>query len=107
MEEKKAGKKIIILLKRYSWFVHLAIFIVSQALFILFDGSRVWEIFDLNDRGKWVVSKLNWLFENFRIHESEGLNYITVIWIIALVLHGIESLSVIYKRITYKPNTRK
>ncbi|NBJ70294.1 MULTISPECIES: hypothetical protein [Clostridia] len=89
MEEKKVGKKIIIFLKRYSWFVHLFIFIVSQVLFILFDGSKIWMIFHLNDYGKWAVSELHWLFETFRIHEREGLNYVTVVWMGALILHGI------------------
>ncbi|SHH89876.1 hypothetical protein [Virgibacillus chiguensis] len=89
MDGRKWGKeKIIQFLKRFGWYIHFLIFLLFQVLFQLFAESNVWVIFNLNDYGKWAVSEFYWLVETFHIHQREELNYVTVVWGIAFILHG-------------------
>lgn len=87
---------------RFSWLLHLLLFMIVQAIFIIFDGEKLWIIFNLNDMGEEAVSNFHWLFDWFQIYSSKNLNYVTVVWIAALVLHGIES---IIGKFTRKYNT--
>lgn len=72
--------------------MHLLLFMIVQTIFIIFDGAKLWIIFNLNDMGEEAVSNFHWLFDWFQIYSSKNLNYVTVVWIAALVLHGIESI---------------
>ncbi|MFD1435547.1 YfzA family protein [Kroppenstedtia eburnea] len=74
------------------WLLHLSIFAIFQLLFILFDGSRMWIIFNLNDNGEKMVSLLRPLFDGIQFYASEQLNYVTVVWGIVVVVHGVVSL---------------
>lgn len=88
--------------KRFSWLLHLLLFALFQITFILFDGSEVWIIFNLNKTGEWVVSHLDWLFTKFQMYNSGQLNIVTVVWGSLLILHIviwiIEKLSYKYKK---------
>jgi len=74
---------------RFSWFMHLLLFVFFQSIFSIFDESKVWVIFNLNKRGEQVVSSLHLLFDKFQMYNSEQLNYVTVVWIGFLILHGV------------------
>lgn len=86
MTEQKSSKY------RFAWLIHLLVFVMAQVIFTFFDGAKVWMIFNLNDMGKKGVAYFDWLFGSFQVYDSEQLNFVTVVWIIALVLHGIETI---------------
>lgn len=83
MSQEKSSKY------RFSWWNHLLLFIVVQVIFILFDGSKIWMIFNLNKLGERFASNLDWVFGWFQFYKSEQLNFFTVTWIGILMIHGI------------------
>ncbi|WP_055105646.1 YfzA family protein [Paenibacillus ihumii] len=74
---------------RFSWLVHFLLFVCFQVIFIVFDESKIWMIFKLNSTGERVVSSLHQLFDKFQLYNTEQLNYVTVVWIGILTLHGL------------------
>ena len=72
-----------------GWPTHLIIFVAFQIMFILFDGSPIWGIFNMNNLGMRLVEVLQPFFDHFRPYTSEQLNYVTAVWGIVVVGHGI------------------
>ena len=86
MTEQKSSKY------RFAWLIHLLVFVMAQVIFTLFDGAKIWMIFNLNDVGKKALEYVDWLFGFFQVYESEQLNFVTVVWLGALILHGAETI---------------
>ncbi|GEN83801.1 hypothetical protein SLU01_21130 [Sporosarcina luteola] len=72
-----------------KWLLHLTAFVVFQILFLLTDGSRFWNILNLNKAGEKVVAFLHPFFNQFLIYSSEHLNYVTAVWGVVVVVDGI------------------
>lgn len=72
-----------------KWLLHLTAFVVFQILFLLTDGSRFWNILNLNKVGEKVVAFLHPFFNQFLIYSSEHLNYVTAVWGVVVVVDGI------------------
>lgn len=79
--------------KRRVWYIHLLIFAIVQLVFSIFDGSSDWLIFNLNSSGEWLVYDLNPLGDWFQFYDSQKINLLNFIWVIALIIHGLGSLS--------------
>lgn len=77
---------------RFTWLLHLLLFVIVQIIFSLTDGAKIWIIFNLNDLGEKFVATFDWLFNSFQLYDSKQLNYVTVVWIGALLLHGVETI---------------
>ena len=74
---------------RKRWYNHLLLFVVVLLLFWIFDGST-WTIFNLNPVGEWALANIP-LGQLIPIYESEHFNWLTAVWGIILITHGIVS----------------
>ncbi|MCG7345999.1 YfzA family protein [Sporosarcina sp. ACRSL] len=72
-----------------GWPIHLLLFVAFQIMFILFDGSSIWRIFNPNNLGMKLIDSLHPFFERFQPYTSEQLNYVTAVWGFVVVGHGI------------------
>lgn len=75
-----------------KWLFHFVLFAAFQVLFLLTDGARVWDIFGLSKFGEKLVAFLHPFFDQFQIYSSERLNYVTAVWGVVILVHGIASL---------------
>lgn len=73
---------------RFSWWMHLVLFASFQVVFMLFDGSEIWIVLGMNELGEWFISEFHVLFDWFQLYHTEQLNYVTVVWGGALIIHG-------------------
>lgn len=72
-----------------GWPLNLTLFVAFQILFILFDDTSIWDILNLNKLGEEVIVFLQPFFDWFQPYESAELNYVTAIWGLVVVVHGI------------------
>ena len=75
--------------KMSGWPIHLMIFVAFQILFMMFDGSSIWHMLNINKLGMRLVVFLQPFFDQFQPYTSEQLNYVTAIWGMVVVGHGI------------------
>lgn len=75
--------------KLSGWPIHLMIFVAFQLLFMMFDGSSIWHIFNMNNLGMRLLETLQPFFEHFQPYTSEQLNYVTAVWGVAVIGHGV------------------
>ncbi|WP_060204944.1 hypothetical protein [Sporosarcina koreensis] len=71
-----------------GWPIHFIIFVAFQIMFILFDGSRIWAIFNVNNLGMRLIESVHPFFDRFQPYTSEQLNFVTAVWGIVVVGHG-------------------
>ncbi|SET47095.1 YfzA-like protein [Oceanobacillus limi] len=78
--------------KRRTWYIHLFIFAIVQILLLIFEGASDWLIFNLNPVGEWVLATIP-IAEWVPLHNNESINFLTAVWGIVVILHGIVSFS--------------
>ncbi|MFD1206194.1 YfzA family protein [Sporosarcina contaminans] len=75
-----------------KWLLHLTVFSIFQIIFMLTDGSPFWSFLNPNKVGEMLQDNFKPFFDQIQIYSSTHLNYVTVVWGTAVVVHGVISI---------------
>lgn len=94
MAKIKSDNRTVARKKRKNWFIHLIIFVLAQIAFLIVDNYVTWLNFNLNPLGEWAKANF---FDHFsgwvNIYKIETFNWMTAIWGILLIIHGLISIT--------------